>query len=255
MNVALMQPSFLPWQGYFELIYQSQVFVFLDDLQFSVQSYHQRNRLFVNKDQIDWYTIPVQKAQSFQKPLNEVSIAANGKWLEKTWKRIVSNYSKADYFETFSSKLEKWLFEPTSSLAAKNISFILLACQTMGLEREFRFSTQFHTHETRSQRVAQILNWCGATRYYCAYGSFAYMKEDGVFPLADVDVLFQNFIPRAYSQIGATSFQPFLSIVDAFFNIGPANTLEYVRTGTSHWLSWQDRAASLDVHNIVHDQE
>ena len=47
MNIAMMQPTFLPWLGYFQLIHKSDLFVFLDDFQFSVQSYHQRNKLFV----------------------------------------------------------------------------------------------------------------------------------------------------------------------------------------------------------------
>ena len=50
MKVGMMQPSFMPWQGFFELIFISDIFIFLDDFQFSVQSYHQRNRLFVNTD-------------------------------------------------------------------------------------------------------------------------------------------------------------------------------------------------------------
>ena len=61
MNVAMMQPTFLPWLGYFQLIYKSDIFIFLDDFQFSVQSYHQRNKLFVNQDQVDWYTVPIKK--------------------------------------------------------------------------------------------------------------------------------------------------------------------------------------------------
>ena len=65
MKVAMMQPTFLPWQGYFELIYQADCFIFLDDFQFSVQSYHQRNRLFVNRDQVGWYTVPVKKSNAF----------------------------------------------------------------------------------------------------------------------------------------------------------------------------------------------
>ncbi len=73
MNVGLMQPAFMPWQGFFELICRSDVFVFLDDFQFSVQSYHQRNRLFVNTGQVGWYNVAVEKS-SFKMPMNKAVI-------------------------------------------------------------------------------------------------------------------------------------------------------------------------------------
>ena len=61
MKVAMMQPTFLPWLGFFELIYQSERFVLGDDSQYSHASYHQRNRLFVQAGQVGWFTVPVQK--------------------------------------------------------------------------------------------------------------------------------------------------------------------------------------------------
>ena len=74
MNVAMMQPTFLPWQGFFSLVYQSDAFIFLNDFQFSFQSFHQRNRLFVNQNQVEWYTAVVDKKTSFLRPLNETKM-------------------------------------------------------------------------------------------------------------------------------------------------------------------------------------
>lgn len=97
MIVAMMQPSFLPWLGYFELIFRAERFIFLDDFQFSIQSYHQRNSFFVNRGQVDWYTVPVQKSKPFlllnQTPINEAT-----SWRKKQWTRIEQNYSKAPFY-------------------------------------------------------------------------------------------------------------------------------------------------------------
>lgn len=251
MDVAMMQPSFLPWQGFFELIYQADVFVFLDDFQFSLQSYHQRNRLFVNQGQVDWYTVPVRKSESFKALLSETMINDSIPWRQKFWKRIQQNYSKTPYYKTISPVFEEWLLTPKANLAIQNIDFIQIVTNLLGLRKNFRYSSQFATSATRSQRVLEILRWCNAKRYFCAKGSFGYMLEDGVFPLSDIEVVFQNFVPVEYFQVGSKNmFIPYLSILDAIFNIGPEQTLELVKNGTRKWLTWRDMLSCHTFHEM-----
>jgi hypothetical protein len=254
MNVAMMQPAFMPWQGFFELIYHSDIFILLDDFQFSVQSRHQRNRLFVNKGQVDWYSVPILKSESFKSPLNQTIINESTTWREKMWKRIQQNYSKTPYYPQIAPLVEKWLLEKSKSLAAQNIAFTKIVCDLLELKREFRLSSQHPSEQPRSQRVLELLHWCQAKRYYCARGSFAYMLEDAVFPVDDIEVLFQDFQPKAYNQRGAVdSFVPNLSVLDALFNVGPEQTAELIRNGTPQWLTWEDmvkRNAAPHSNNV-----
>ena len=244
MKVAMMQPAFLPWQGFFELICKSDVFIILDDFQFSVQSYHQRNRLFVNKGKADWYTVPIQKAGSFGAPLNDVMINNKMPWRVKMWKSIRQNYSKAVYFGELAPSIEKWLLCSHRSLADQNIAFINLICAFLGIQTEFRLSSKHKINAYRSHKVLELLSWCNATQYLCAQGSFDYMRQDAIFPVDDIEVLFQNFEPKPYTQIGALNeFIPSLSILDALLNIGPEKTLELINKGTTKWLTWKDMMA------------
>jgi hypothetical protein len=244
MKIAMMQPAFLPWQGFFELIYQSERFIILDDFQFSVQSYHQRNRLFVNKGQVDWYSVPIRKSLSFGEPLNHTLINEISPWRMKMWKRIQQNYSKASYYPLIAPLVQEWLFEKPDSLARQNIAFIKLVCETMSLKREFLLSSESPSVAQRSERVVDLLHLNGADSYYCARGSFDYMLEDGVFPLNDVKVLFQDFRPKAYSQIGSKDdFIPYLSVLDALMNIGPEQTVDLITKGTTKWLTWDEMTA------------
>ncbi len=241
MNVAMMQPSFIPWQGYLELILKSDVFVILDDFQFSYQSYHQRNRLFVNNKQVDWYSVPVKKSISFKAPLNQVKINEETNWREKMWKRIKANYSKAAYYSVIASWLEAWLLEPAQDLSSQNTAFIKFVSGLLDYRGEFRFSSELPSKKVRSERVAELLRWCEAKTYFCAKGSFDYMLEDKVFPLSDITVCFQNYQPVSYMQVGSKNdFIPFLSILDALMNIGPDWTREYVVNGTKKWLLWDE---------------
>lgn len=245
MNVGMMQPGFMPWQGLFELIYKSDIFIFLDDFQFSVQSYDQRNKMFVSKGKDGWYTVPVKKLISFKAPLNETMIDEASGWREKMWRRIEANYSKAQFFDFMSPIIKKWLFTEEESLSGQNIVFIKLACDLFGFKREFRYSSDYAIKSRRSKRVLELLDACGAKRYFCARGSISYMLEDKVFPVAGMDVRFQNFSPAEYKQIGATDgFVPFLSVADALMNIGPDAVSGLIKNGTKKWLTWEDAASN-----------
>ena len=252
MKVAMMQPAFMPWQGFFELIYKSDVFIILDDFQFSVQSYHQRNRLFVNKGQFDWYSVPIRKSVSFKSPLNQTEINEMTHWRIKMWKRIQQNYNKALYYTDIAHQIEKWILTTEGSLATLNTAFITLVCNLLGLCREFRFSSQYLSGARRSQRVTELLRWVGAHRYYCARGSFGYMLEDAIFPVYDIEVLFQEFKINAYSQVGATdNFVPYLSVLDALLNVGPEETLALIANGTQKWSTWESMASGSSTSHVT----
>ncbi len=245
MKVAMMQPSFLPWQGFFELIYKSELFVFLDDFQFVARSYHQRNRLFVIKERVDWYSVPIKKSISFREPLNETPIDNEIPWRKTIWKRIQQNYSKAGFYPVIAPRIQAWLFEAPYSLAQQNITFIKLVCEILGLTRTFCLSSTFPSHTKRSERIAELLRLHKADTYYCARGSFGYMLEDGVFPLNDVKVLFQNYQTNPYQQIGSPQeFIPYLSVLDALMNVGPEQTRDLITRGTDKWLTWDEMLTS-----------
>lgn len=243
MNVAMMQPAFMPWQGFFELIYKSEIFIFLDDFQFSVQSYHQRNRLFVNTGQVGWYSVPVMKSISFKVSLNKTRINEMIPWRSKMWKRIQQNYSKAPYFAEIAPHVGKWILTQAESLAEQNITFIKLVCELIGFQRDFLLSSHYSTKARSSKRVFELLRWSGADIYFCAKGSFEYMREENIFPVVDIEVLFQDFVPKAYRQIGSLEkFIPSLSVLDALMNVGPESTAELITKGTQKWLTWDEMA-------------
>jgi len=252
----MMQPAFLPWQGLFELISKSDIFIFLDDFQFSIQSYHQRNKLFLNKGQPGWYSVPIQRKTSLKRPLSETQINYSIAWREKFWKRIHNNYSKSEFFDSISKHVRVWLFDEYVSLAEQNISFIKLVCSMINVGKEFRYSSDYVSKAKRSQRVAQLLSWCQAESYFCAKGSFEYMKEDNVFPIASTQIYFQDFVPHDYKQVGSEhKFIPYLSVLDALFNVGPQATAQLVRKGTKQWPSWEDMERKHLDHSIELDSK
>lgn len=249
-KVALMQPTFLPWQGFFELILKSDRFVFLDDFQYITRSHHTRNRLFVSSNVVDFYSVSIDRTQSYRAPLNKTIINNNVEWTEKIIKRLLHVYRKTAFFNEFFPHIKSWLSRNFGSLAELNIAGIKLICSFLNIEKKFLYSSDFtketNSQSVRSQKMLDLLKWAKATEYLCAFGSFDYMKEDGIFPSEDVDVKFQNFVPKSYPQAHSPDkFIPYLSILDALFNVGPEETLNLIEEGSIHWLSWEERAKLL----------
>ncbi len=251
MKVAMMQPAFLPWAGFFGLVSACDRFVFGDDYQYSAGSFHQRNLLFRNVDEQEWIIVPMQRKRSKGLPLNKAQIAEEPPWREKTWKRIGNAYRGAPFFAQVAPPVERWLLTPAGSLAEQNMNFIRIACELMGLKREFRLSSQRNTGLPRSGRVVDLLRWYEASVYLCARGSFNYMYNDGVFPVEGIEVLFQNFQPPAYPQTAAREkFVPYLSVLDMLFNVGPATARELIESHSTNWLTWDEMVAASAMHEV-----
>lgn len=246
MKLAMSQPAFLPWQGFFELIWRSELFILLDDFQFSNHSYHQRNRLFVGPGKSDWATVPVLKANAFQSPLNAVRIDEAAPWRKKMLRRLQHSYARAPYFDAIMPPVAAWLDTRAGSLAEQNIAFITLVLELLGWQRQLVRSSAYPGPGARSQRVLELLRAHGASSYLSARGSFGYMHEDGVFPVPDIELRFQQFVPQPYRQVGADGqFVPSLSVLDALFNVGPQETARLISSGTTHWLDWQGMIDTL----------
>ena len=240
MKVAMMQPTFLPWQGYFELIYQADCFIFLDDFQFSVQSYHQRNRLFINRDQVGWYTVPIKKSNAFGVSLNNAKFDDSKNWRKKMLARLEQNYSKTPFYNDVYPLVMKILSYQDGDLSSLNIKLIKEIVELFEWDVEWRLSSNLQTKATRSERVLELLRWCGASQYYSSGGALEYMKEDGVFPVADLEVFFQRFHIEAYPQKNSSNeFIPSLSVLDALFNVGPAETARIITNNNNHWDTWK----------------
>lgn len=230
---ALMQPTFLPWIGYFGLIQATDIFVFLDDFQFVRSSYHHRNRLFSQNAKNEWITLPVQHSGNQDLSLNETRPIIDQKFRRKFLKTIILNYQKTPYFNTIFPILESWIQKEWETLASMNISIIKTVSRLLNLETQFINSSSIPYSGVRSSKISTILNHIQAKTYLAAEGSLAYMREDGFFNENFSNVFFQNFKMNEYKQIQKKVFCPYLSIFDILFQIGPSKTNSFILKSNS----------------------
>jgi WbqC-like protein family len=236
--VALMQPSFLPWQGVFALAAAADVFVFLDDFQFQRHSFHQRNRLRLASGEETWITVPVAHPEGTFPSLDAAVPQVDAKWRKRLKTTLDQNYGKAAFHEALRPGLDAWIDAEHASLAAMNISFFRWTANLLGITPAWARSSLLGARGERSERVRDVLRAANAQTYLAARGSFEYMHDDGVFPVDGIEVVFQDFEPVRYHQRKAIEFVSHLSVLDALLEVGPVVTRELVDKGQRDWTSW-----------------
>lgn len=231
MRCAIMQPTYLPWVGYFNLISQVDIFVFLDDVQFERRSWQSRNRILLDAQE-HWLTVPVHSERQTQR-LDTIQIDFTQKWQRKHVLGLEQAYRKAPYFEEIGMVLECLQQANGMTLANLNIQIIQMVAQVMNLKTKFITASSLSLPHSRSQHLLNICEALDCQEYLSPIGSQAYLIEDGIFQESSIQLSFQNYIPQPYPQVKAPIFKSHLSILDLIANIGIQKTVQQVISSVS----------------------
>jgi hypothetical protein len=232
MRGAIMQPTYLPWPGYFELISAVDVFVVYDHVQFVRKSWHHRNRIRGSNGEI-MLSVPVKKtAQST--PISMVEISYDAKEpLKEHWKSISMAYQKAKFFKEYAAGFEEIFNKKHSLLCELNLALIKIICGILKLEVEFISSQGLHLEDAalgKTERVANICHKTGIDFLYDANGAKSFLDAK-VFEIENIQVEFQSYSFPEYHQV-YHPFIPYLSVIDLIFNEG-SKALEILKSGAT----------------------
>ncbi len=217
MIVAVHQPQYLPWLGYFDKMMRADVFCYLNDVQYKKNEWQNRNRIKTARDW-QWLTVPVR--YRFPEKINEVHINNTTKWKQKHLQALITNYSRAPYFKAYIA-----IFEDTYSREWQFISELnihLIECLRAALNIQTKptvISSDFELREEPTDRLIDICKALGADAYLAGQGGANYMDVQR-FEQNGIKVIVQDFKHPVYPQL-FDEFQPHLSIVDLLFNCGP----------------------------------
>jgi len=217
MLVSIHQPEHMPWLGFFEKLLRADLFVLLDDVQFSKGDFQNRNRV-KGQGGVQWLTVPV--AQKFGQRINE-TLVADDVWRSKHWKTLVSCYARAEHFETFAPEFEEFYKRPWTKLSELNVEAIRMLARAFGVEKEFVFSSTLGATGQKSELVLNICKAVGASAYYSGGAGRTYLDADA-FRRANVEIVLQEFEHPVYEQLfmKEQGFVPNLSALDLLFNRG-----------------------------------
>lgn len=212
MKLAIMQPYFFPYIGYFQLIYAIDKFVFYDDVNFIKGGWINRNKLFLGGS-VKYFTIPLAGASSFEK-INKTRIQNADMWVASLLSSIRQSYAKAPYFEQVNYLIEGILRDHDGYLSTIARNSVLSTTQYLGLKRNFVRSSSIYMNEQKKgvDRVLDICRIEQATEYWNLPGGRDLYHEDD-FVVDNIDLKFVNVSTTPYRQ-HSPEFQPRLSILD-----------------------------------------
>lgn len=226
MKIAIMQPTYLPWLGYFDLMDRADHFVFLDTVQFSKQSWQQRNRIKTHQGTL---TLTVPVVQKLGQRVSEVRIDNRNDWQKKHWRSIESAYQKAPFWSEFSPALAPFYEKKWEFLCDMNAALITCLKDLLGIATPLtRVSGMDLGEEGRSGRLVNICKRLNGTLYLSPAGAREYLTEDRQdFEAAGLAVEFQEYQHPRYPQLHG-EFVPQLSVIDPIFNAG-RRSLDLIR--------------------------
>ena len=228
-----MQPTFLPWLGFFELIHQSELFVFLDDVQMSPKSFQIRNRIPAkeNNPNFTWLTLHEDKNVTFnQRLLNNTFLADANRDFNEISRQLISKYENGPKLNSLLSLLFE-LLKSTNSIANLNIELIKFFCLEFQIVTPFLKSSNLGLEGKKSEKVINILECVGFSNYLAVPGSLDYMIPDDKWSNLLHKVLKFEYTPQPYPQKSQSDFVPFMSIVDVYLSVEKELAAEAIHSG------------------------
>ena len=229
MKIAISQPTYLPWCGYFDLIDQVDTFVILDSVQFEKQSWQHRNRIKTPTG-LQWLTVPVCFRGHFGQLIHDVQIR-DVQFAQKHLRAIELNYRRAKFFDNYFPQIRELLScDESARLLDLNLRILKWLCSVLSIPRKFLRSSQLAVKGKRTELLAGICVELGASEYISPLGSAEYLlAEMDVMTARGIEVAFQHYEHPEYPQL-YPPFVPYASALDLLLNEGP-DALETIRSG------------------------
>ncbi|MCB0359048.1 MAG: WbqC family protein, partial [Bdellovibrionales bacterium] len=230
-TVVVLQSSYLPWRGYFDLIRRADHFVFLDNVQFTRQDWRTRNRIKTAQG-LQWLSVPVLWRGHHRDKISQILIDNSSNWNQKHLRSLEQAYAHAPYLAETLNLLRPFYEQPPERLSVLNqtLTQAIWSYLSDGEEKQFLDASDFEPLPSdANERLIAICRRLDAGAYLSGPAARAYLdmprwEEEAI------DVRFIEYNYTEYPQLHG-AFEPTVSIVDVMANLGPGSLLEAVRGG------------------------
>ncbi len=232
MVISVHQAQYIPWLGFFDKVDQSDVFVFLDDVQYKHREFQNRNKIRT-KDGWMWLTVPVLDVRGAK--IKDIAIDASRDWPGSHLKSLRAWYAKAPYFEKYFPRFESLLAREWRGINELNIAVIRILFEALGIEKKVYLETALGAGGEKTARIIAIAKKLGARAYLSGAGGKDYLSEND-FKDAGIVLKYQDYRHPVYRQQFMTNekdFIPYMSVIDLLFNEGD-KSLKIIRGGSRH---------------------
>jgi len=220
MIVAIHQPNYLPYLGFFDKMAKSDIFVIYDDAQFNKSDFQHRNRIRIYHGW-KWLTVPVEKKRI---PINEVKIRnevktwKGAKWSDAHFRDIHDNYKDAPYYSVYADELMRIYKRTYEKLVDLNMELIRFLMKAFDIDVEIVFSSDLGFTSKSTQRLVEIVEALSGDLYLSGPKGKDYL-DVSLFERKGIKVVFQDFKHPVYKQ-RYEGFVPNMAAIDALFNVG-----------------------------------
>jgi len=230
LRISILQPGYLPWLGFFEQMYRTDVFVLYDDVQYDKDGWRNRNRIKGAGGAL-WLTVPVHVKLSDHPLISEVRIDNKTNWRKKHLLSLKMNYAKAPFFPDFIGIFEEAFSREWDYLVDIDVYFILKLSDCLGMgNKKIVRSSELNVEGDRIERLINICKIFDADIFYEGASGKNYLDSD-YFSKKGVAIEYQDYVHPVYRQLYG-DFIPYLSLVDLLFNHGD-ESLEILTSGNN----------------------
>jgi len=215
IKISIHQPGYIPWSGFFKKIQSVDVFVFLDDVQYEIRGWQNRNKIKIDGKEM-WLTVPINN--KFGTLLSEISIDNSRNWAKKHFNSITHGYAKSKYFQEYKNEIHDIYKKDYEFLIELNLDIIHYIMEKLKINTKTLLSSELGLKEQGSDRILKICKELDADYYLSGISGSDYINKKK-FEESNIKLEFQDFQHPEYNQL-STPFVPNLSIIDLLFNEG-----------------------------------
>lgn len=225
-KLAILQSSYIPWKGYFDLINMVDEFVFFDTAQYTKNDWRNRN-IIKTKQGSKWLTIPCAQ-RSLEQSILETKIT-DPRWARKHWQTLSQNYSKSKFFGEYKAIFEDfYLGCDFLDLSTINFSLIKIVNEILGIDTRLTWSHEYEILDGKTEKLISLCEQAGADVYLSGpsakdYFDMGLAEENGI----QVEWMDYSGYPE-YRQLHEP-FEHGVTILDLIFNEGP-NATQYMKS-------------------------
>jgi len=217
IRVAIHQPNFFPWLGYFDKMHRADIFILLDNVQFSRGTYINRTRVNTENGP-RWLTVPVKFSLSRKDTIHRVMIDPSTTWKKDHLEKLRNYYLNAPFWDETNDLIVRMYAINHSCLCELNIRIIMELKSLFQIKCRVIRASEIESGATSGKRLVELVRGAGGTVYLSGDGSQWYLDET-LFRDAGVDLEYTHFTGPVYPQVHG-GFKAGLSALDALFNVG-----------------------------------
>ena len=174
-TVGIIQSNYIPWRGYFEFISKCDLFILLDDVQYTRRDWRNRNKIRTNRGDV-WLTIPLKQTGNFEAKINEMEVS-DPIWDRRHFDTLRAGYRTAKFWNKYEDELEWAYIDAPPRLSEINQKFLELGLKWLGIPTPISQSTQYSSHGHKSEKLVALCKSIGADRYLSGPAAKNYLDE------------------------------------------------------------------------------